>query len=48
MGDELSTVYCITYTYPVQVSVGIFGHVIVEHDVHTLYVHTPSEQVCSD
>ena len=31
--------------YPVQVSVGIFGHVVVEDDVDSLDVHPAPEQV---
>lgn len=32
--------------HPMQVSVGVFGHVIVEDNVHSLYVHATAEQVC--
>ena len=28
-----------------QVCVGVFGHVVVEHDVHALDVHTTTEKI---
>ena len=30
---------------PVKVGVGVLRHIVVEHDVHTLYVHSSAEQV---
>lgn len=32
--------------YSMQVCVGIFWHVVIEYNVHTFYIHTPSEQIC--
>jgi len=32
--------------HSMQVCVGIFWHIIIEYNVYTFYVHTPSEQVC--
>ena len=32
--------------YPVKVGVGVFRHVVVEHDVHALDVHSTAEQIC--
>ena len=31
-----------------KVGVGVLGHVVVEHNVHTLYVHATAEQVGGD
>lgn len=33
---------------PVKVGVCILGHVVVEHDVDTLYVHSSTEQIGRD
>lgn len=33
-------------SHPVQIRVGIFWHVVVEDDVHTLNVHPSAKQVC--
>ena len=33
---------------PVKVCVGILGHVVVEHDVDTLYVHSSAKQIGRD
>ena len=30
---------------PVKVGVGVLRHVVIEHDVHTLNVHSSAEQV---
>jgi len=32
-------------TYPVQVGIRVIGHVIVEDNVHPLYVHTTAKQI---
>jgi len=32
----------------VQVGVGVFGHIVVEHDVHSLDIHTTTEKVGGD
>lgn len=31
-----------------QVGVGVFGHVVVEHDVHTFNVHAATEEIRGD
>lgn len=31
--------------HSVQVGIGVLGHVIVEHNVHPLYVHAATKQV---
>ena len=32
-------------TYPVKVGVRILGHVIIEDNIHSLYVHSTAKQV---
>ena len=31
--------------HAMEIGVGIFGHVVVEHDVHSLDIHTTTEQI---
>ena len=31
-----------------QIGVGVLGHIVVEHDVHSLDIHTTSEEVGGD
>lgn len=34
--------------HTMQIGVRVLGHVVVEHDVHSLNVHATTEQVCGD
>ncbi len=31
-----------------QIGVGVFGHVIIEHNIDAFNVHTTTEQICGD
>jgi hypothetical protein len=35
-------------SYTMQVGVGVLGHVVVEHNVDSLNVHTTAEQICGN
>ena len=33
-------------THPVEVSIGVFRHVVVEYNIHALDIHTATEKIC--